>query len=330
MRFILCLLLLTSTNSFANYIRVIGVGKNYEEAKHNGFSQAIDLHVGTVVLSERELSNYNLIKNEILVYSSGYVIDFRIIIQNNTENQIQLIMDVLVNGNQISDRILTKSAKATEIDGEKLKSSIKTFIDERFGADRIVDNILKDYPLRVFNVEQFPSRITQDERNSRKLHLVIPYKITYNYNYLIALRDVLEKTQDNPHRLFHRPEYKIHIRAKAPNNFRVETYSFGFKDKTSVKKIKEIFENNHPGLMLNLYNRNNQVEFSYCFHTPLKNAIGGWLYWHANYERTFIIDGHLDEESSIRLEITDKLYKKLEFIQKVELKITRSSDCRDI
>ena len=43
---------------FAGTVTVTGVGNDFEEAKYNGFRNAIETHLGTLVLSEREHHNY--------------------------------------------------------------------------------------------------------------------------------------------------------------------------------------------------------------------------------------------------------------------------------
>jgi predicted RNase H-like HicB family nuclease len=63
----------------ANALQVSGQGATFEEAKQNAFRTAIEFTVGSVVTSERESNNYKLVKDEILVYSAGYVTDYKII-----------------------------------------------------------------------------------------------------------------------------------------------------------------------------------------------------------------------------------------------------------
>jgi hypothetical protein len=64
---------------FANALQVSGEGATLEEAKLNAFRTAIEFAAGSVVVSERESHNYKLVRNEILVYSAGYVTDYKII-----------------------------------------------------------------------------------------------------------------------------------------------------------------------------------------------------------------------------------------------------------
>ena len=108
MRKLIVGLLLLPLWCFSATVTVTGIGNTVEEAKYNGFRSAIETHLGTLVLSEREHHNYTTVKNELLVYSSGYVEKYEIISQQIVRNKINLVMDVTVNSNKIRDRKSTR------------------------------------------------------------------------------------------------------------------------------------------------------------------------------------------------------------------------------
>ena len=83
---LLCLvvffLLVNNANAAEKYIRVVGEGNTIEQAKENAFRTAVQQRAGAVVLSERQSNLGNLSKDNISVFSAGYVDDFKIIAKN--------------------------------------------------------------------------------------------------------------------------------------------------------------------------------------------------------------------------------------------------------
>ena len=55
------------------YTRALGTGKTIDEAKTNAFNVAIEIVVGSVVITERQSNNNQLIRDEIIRASSKFV-----------------------------------------------------------------------------------------------------------------------------------------------------------------------------------------------------------------------------------------------------------------
>ena len=63
----------------AGEVIVTGVGTDPEKAAQNAFSQAIEQTVGVLVDAETVVKNDQLIRDEILTYSRGYVEKYEIV-----------------------------------------------------------------------------------------------------------------------------------------------------------------------------------------------------------------------------------------------------------
>lgn len=318
------ILLLAPLWVFANPITVVGVGNNIEQAKLNGFRTAIELYVGTVIVSERDYHNYRNIKNELLVYSSGYVDRYQIISTQDIDDQIRLVMDVTVSTNKISNRILGKFSSNEFIDGDRFKAQVDSFTEERNNADKLLANVLKDYPYRAFTIEQKNYRIESIDRN---LFLVMPYKLSWNYNYLVALSNVLEKTQDAKPRFNQRATSRIYISATDPTRYFVgQQNNYHFNDTTHPQLISDTFYDNEIRLMGKLYNRKNEVVWHICHnpiflsgHKPSFYAIGDVL--------NIKLFGTIIEEDNVKLLINTDLNRLLPDIYTVKLEIVKRKDC---
>ena len=113
-----CLMLSACATTNKNtYIRTSGTGANFELAKQNAFREAIQIKVGALVLSERESNAYKLVKDDILVYSAGYVEDFKVISTTNINKNVVVTMDVMVSSSKIADSILSKKDNAKIFSG---------------------------------------------------------------------------------------------------------------------------------------------------------------------------------------------------------------------
>ena len=74
--FVVCLFISSIANA-GDYITVTGTGKTLDQAKEQAFRKAIEYKVGATVLSDVETQNYQRVKDEIYIYSSGYVDDYK-------------------------------------------------------------------------------------------------------------------------------------------------------------------------------------------------------------------------------------------------------------
>lgn len=308
----------------ANPIRVVGVGVDIESARNNGFSNAIDIYVGTVVVSERELHNYKLTKNEILVYSSGYVDNYKIISQTNIGNQLQLVMDVSVNTNRISNRILGKYTTNESVDGVRIQSQVGTYQTERNNADRLLNNALNDYPYRAYNIEQLPYHITT---TNRILQFVMPYKLSWNYNYLMAISDILEKTQDAKSTFLNRAFSNLTISAK-DNKDHVfgKRVTYSFNDITQPQLVVGKLYDDELRIMARLMNKSNDTVWYICHHpyflsgkTPAFYSVGDI--------RNITLHGNAIEQGEVKLDIGPDLNRILKDIHRIQLQIVKSKDC---
>ena len=74
-----CLLFANTVIADNKYIRVVGEGSTVEQAKEDAFRTAVQQQAGAIVLSERQSNLGKLDKDNISLFSAGYVDDFKII-----------------------------------------------------------------------------------------------------------------------------------------------------------------------------------------------------------------------------------------------------------
>lgn len=195
MRYLFVLLAILSFGvANANPVRVSGYGASYEEAKNDAFRKAIEYKVGSMILSEKERRNYELVKDDIIIYSSGYVTNFKVIERRNGP-EVSLLMDVWVEEKNITQRLTPISNEVRDFKGEIHKEQIESIKDRRDRAARLLDAVLNDYPYRAFVLTQYPYHV--DISNVDNPVLVLNFNFKWNKEYLMSLKETLEIIQEN-------------------------------------------------------------------------------------------------------------------------------------
>ena len=199
MKQLLCLvacffLVSCSTTQQNNYVRVTGEGKTQEQAKENAFREAIQIRVGTVILSERE-STLKSLQENINVYSAGYVDDYKIVSVIKAFNKVIVTVDVLVADSKLVNHRLNTGKTTNQIQGSRANTNYISFIDQKKNADKLVNTLLKTYPETAFILQQKPYTVGVD--SYRNILLQVPYKLTWNYNFIVSLNETLDLIQDN-------------------------------------------------------------------------------------------------------------------------------------
>lgn len=255
-KIIVTLLLVCSSNLFAGVpVRVVGEGSSYEEAKHNGFRNAIQRVAGSVILSQLDIKNYQTNRNSLLLYSSGYV-DNYVIIKENVLNKnglptYHIEMEVHVNKNKISHSILSDVKSLDNFDSNELESITSSIDQRRFDAYKMIDGYFYDYPKYAFDLSH-TYFITYDNRGNPSIK--INYAFSWNKNFLASFNDLLKSIQDG----------KRGSRGLVSIGRKNVYY---FNDITYVHKmIDSITYSNAYQVLVTVYNKEGQKAYKHCFN----------------------------------------------------------------
>lgn len=179
-------------NKRVYYIRVRGEGPNFVTARQNAFRLAVEQAVGTLVLSETQVQNSRIVRDEIITYASGFVDRFTIVDADYVNGVNRVTMDVWVSESKIANRLLNESVGTGTIDGNRLATQVETLQHERVSGDRILETVLRDFPRRAFNVRV--ERTQVDFSTQRNLQLDVPYVMSWDESYLESFNESLRRT----------------------------------------------------------------------------------------------------------------------------------------
>ena len=183
-------LLLVSTWAYpSTRVQVEGHGNSIDQAKQNGFRNAIEQVVGQVIISDQEVRGGQLTKDWIGGYSAGYV-DYFEILETRQEGNVTVVkMNVAVASSKIAQRMMSSGNKSLIINGERLQAQIDTQLEQRDRGDQLIAEVLTSYPYNAYVVN---SGITEIGLNARRdVYVDVPYEIHWSRFWLEALNETL-------------------------------------------------------------------------------------------------------------------------------------------
>ena len=191
---------LTTKREKVYTVRVKCTGLNREDARNNCFAKAINDAVGSVVVNDSETSgtgkDRDLTYHELLNYSSGWVHDYQIINKEiASSGDVQLTMDVSVQGNAVANRAFGKARATGELDSNRISTMLKSHQNENANGDKLINSVLRGFPHQAFLVKLGKADYTIDA--NRDMNLSINFSVAWDKNYVNAMRDVLDSTGRN-------------------------------------------------------------------------------------------------------------------------------------
>lgn len=309
-------------NYTTGYTRVLGTGQTFDEAKANAFNTAIEIVVGSVIVNTKESNNNQLIRDEIVKASAGYVDDYNIISESKTGRGYTLVIDVKVKNSKIAERVLSAGKSETNLKGEALNAQYQTYQQDRVSGDALLSSVLSSYPKHAFNVSnvkidcgnQTAAWCFKLDRHGNAL-IEVPYRLSWNYNFLRAFNEALSITTDSK-------SYGadiITVMSKDPKALLLgSTNRYHFNDVNRFKMIQSTFVGDIHVIAIVMDNAG----------TVLYTSCSNPVYQKRYSERQFMLHGNDRWEGRVMVKINknsnyDAILKKA---TKVELSYS-SGDC---
>lgn len=324
MKILLLVLLLFAP--LANAIQVSGEGRSFEEAKRNAFRNAIELSLGTIVSAEAEARDNKMMRDEILVYSAGYVTNYKVMDQNTVGNKVVLIMDVTVAESKLKDFLLSKPSSVHNFDHTHHQTQLNTYFYERQTGDDLIKLLFRHYPNSAFNLTQHPYQFKTD--SNRGIILVVPYELRWNYGFISALNETLQHTQDSEYSMFRPSLGRVIVEAKDPKDYLLGNKDvYYFNDLTRMNLVREsLIGENEPRLLLTVSNVHNKTLLNMCVFPRYLSGRQRSFYG-IGQPRELKIHGNEIERYEVRLELGRGRNINVRDINHVTLSMVRNKDC---
>ena len=187
----------SATRQQVYYIEVAGNGATTTEARNNGFRLAVESALGSLISSETVVQNGRVQRDEIISYAAGFVDRFETVDTRSGPDGATVAMRVWVKRSDLADRLLNRTEQSGQIDGARATVQLQTLNQERATGDRLLQQVLNDFPKRAFDIELKPTDVV---RQNRSAVMEINFRMTWNRDYLRSLWTALETTSQKTSR----------------------------------------------------------------------------------------------------------------------------------
>jgi len=301
----------------ATPIRATGVGASFDDAKESAFKQAIENRIGVLVLSDREVQSYKLLKDEILTYSAGYVDDYTIISQDKAGKKWFVTIDVWVSSSKLTSRIISSKESDGKMNGKKASDTYISFIKQKQQADRLTSKVLSGFPENAVFAKFDRTELKFD--SNRNAQVLIYFETSWNRGYLDSLMELLSLVQDGANSQNLVGQVRVHYRDKGDWFPTVAKYQFS--DKKLMNEFSNKFDNRRVAVRLQLKD-GGLVTYENCWNLPD-------TYTTSAYGEVVSILGHRGYQSVITLTIPfgTSAQRMLENSNRAQLMVESSEKC---
>lgn len=301
----------------SEYTRTLGTGKTIDEAKTNAFNTAIEIVVGSVVLTTKQSSNNQLIRDDIIKHSAGYVDDYKIISETKTSQGYSLVVDVKVKSSKIAERLMGTATTSGVIDGKKINDKFKSYENNKVTGFKAIEPVLDDYLINGHVIKQFPTETLID--SNRKLTFKVPFEVTMNHKWVEAFMESLRVVQDGNR---NSPD-SITVKYKGPNDWLGGSRTYWFNDSYLVNSIAQKIAISITVKAV-VTDKNNRIIYQQC-HLGFKHPVDTInQYSNARY---FVGDMLWESYVEIPVAYGSKLSKELQNMSKVTLSLVPYDTC---
>lgn len=339
------------------YIQVETTAPNFDQAKETGFQLAIQEALGSFVTSEKVVKFDEVTRNEIIMYSGGYVQDFEIIKENKSLDSTTLTMDVWISESKIANRLLNTSVNEGELDGEKIAAQLSTIVKDQDDANKLLQIILKDFPLKAFVLDIKKTNFKTLREGATIVK--IPIEISWSKDYLDSLKEALILLRDGDELRFanavdgwltgqtFNDGVTISVGSKTFAGAANKGVDANFKNTQIIELFYQHFNNKKPVIKISLNDDFENEKVVDCFY----------LQWRANhftkdyfdfnlylYERLFLeefyefntdrahfeINEKFKQKKSFQIEFTSQNLEQISEITKVKASVIEASKCKPI
>lgn len=173
---------------------VTGVGVDADKARQNAIRNAVEQVIGTYVSSDTMVQNSQLLKDEILSYSGGYVKESRVISQEKGDGGLFSIkLEAQVVATKLKRKIQSLNIALKKVEGESLFAEAFSKMEEKKSGGELLSRILAKYPQAAYQFDVGKPEIESTDPRSGMATLSITIKIKWDEAFLSELREVLSR-----------------------------------------------------------------------------------------------------------------------------------------
>ena len=244
------------------YVEVTAQGTDLQSAREQAFRMAVEQAVGAVISTDTRVELGRLQRDEIIVYSSGFVDSYELVDQRQVGAMTQVKMRVWVSHNRLANRLLSESRAAGRVEGGRISEQIASFQHERHTADRLLGSVLRDFPRRGFDVTVGVTRVIVDQQ--RQTWLQVPVTLAWNRHYIDSMAEAIgsinQRVNCRESGVFMQPRA-----CDARSRVVVASATAHFDDLNTWTAINREMVMSRPQILMRILDSHDQVQYQACF-----------------------------------------------------------------
>ena len=184
-------------------IVAIGYGVNKEKALKSAFKSAVQQYVGVLIDADTVVKNDQIIKDEILTASNGYIQSYDEISTEESDGLVEVKIKAVVKSQKVFDKVKSLNiATATINDSKNIYARVVSKKDAKEDAAKIlrktVGNFLSKESIKELLVLGITDvQVKEDNIKDNKVPVIITYVMEINKNLYAQKVRKLEQTFEN-------------------------------------------------------------------------------------------------------------------------------------
>ena len=172
-----------------------GTGKSESQAKKEAFREAIRKVVGVLIDAKTQVKNDNVIQEEVLEYSGGFIRDYKILSTKKDANGLFIVQaECQVEINRVREKLDTLKITTVKVDGDKFNESQMSKEELQKNAAQFISKALEERKA-LFQVV-FPKKLEdlpKEESGGVKIPAYIDFDNDKFKTWVLKWKPVFEK-----------------------------------------------------------------------------------------------------------------------------------------
>lgn len=246
-------------------VTVQGAGSTESQARAQGMALAVDEALGSLVLSQIDVTNGDVTRHRVLRYNSGYVKRFDVLDRLALPTgEIALVMRVWVSKSALAQGLLGSSTVIDNTVARSAAAALSTLQTEQHGGNAVLQAVLEDYPSRAYQITVVKNDITVT--NGRRAAVTMTVDIAWDADYARSLRSVLVETAQVSwnHACLWQPQTESGCQSVRISVPRQGDLRIGYTDPARFRVIRNGLMSPEPVLQIKLLDTGNRVIHQEC------------------------------------------------------------------
>jgi len=171
-----------------------GIGVDADKARQNAIRNALEQAIGAYISSDTIVQNGEVLKDQVLSFSGGYVKETKIISQEKTDDGLfAMKIEALVVSSKLKRKLESLNIATKKVEGESLFGEAFSKIDQKKGGSDLLGKILTKYPQAAYVFEVGKPTIENTDHRNAMANVIIPLIIRWDKDFLREFKEILSQ-----------------------------------------------------------------------------------------------------------------------------------------